>query len=146
MTIHKRARLTPLQRKDVWHKYHEEHMRVCDLMRQYSVTAPTIYKIIHRGRQHDFSLHKSINKRFRCLQYGIKRLASPRSGRANDFISQLAEAAGFPPKVDRQTREGLLAPNTLAVCYFVSKTKTRLCFRNSGRIVYAKRRREDSNL
>lgn len=75
MNIHKRARLTPIQRQEVWRKYHEERMRVCDLMRQYSVTAPTIYKIIHRGRQHDFSLHKSVNKRFRCLQYGIKRLA-----------------------------------------------------------------------
>jgi transposase InsO family protein len=75
MTIHKRARLTPLQRQEVWHKYHNEHTRVCDLMRQYSVTSPTIYKIIRRGRHRDFSLHKSINKRFRCLPYGLKRLA-----------------------------------------------------------------------
>ena len=75
MNIHKRARLTPIQRREIWRKYYEEHTRVCDLMRQYSVTAPTIYKIIHRGRQRDFSLHKSVNKRFRCLQYGIKRLA-----------------------------------------------------------------------
>ena len=75
MTIHKRARLTPLQRQEVWHKYHIGHIRICDLMRQYSVTSPTIYKILHRGRQRDFSLHKSINKRFRCLQYGLKRLA-----------------------------------------------------------------------
>lgn len=75
MTIHKRARLTPLQREEVWYKYHIGHIRICDLMRQYSVTSPTIYKIIHRGRQRDFSLHKSINKRFRCLEYGIKRLA-----------------------------------------------------------------------
>lgn len=75
MTIHKRARLTPLQRKEVWHKYHNEHIRICDLVRQYSVTSPTIYKILHQGRNHDFSLHKSTNKRFRCLEYGIKRLA-----------------------------------------------------------------------
>lgn len=75
MTIHKRARLTPLQRQEVWHKYHTEHVRVCDLMRQYSVTAPTIYKILHHGRQQDFSLHRSINKRFRCLEYGLKRLS-----------------------------------------------------------------------
>lgn len=75
MTIHKRARLTPLQRQEVWHKYHVQHVRVCDLMRQYSVTAPTIYKILHRGRQRDFSVHTSTNKRFRCIQYGLKRLA-----------------------------------------------------------------------
>ena len=75
MTIHKRARLTPLQRQEVWHKYHTEHRRICDLVRAYSVSSPTIYKILHRGRAHDFSLHVSANKRFRCLQYGLKRLA-----------------------------------------------------------------------
>lgn len=75
MTIHKRARLTPLQRKEIWDKYHTSRVRICDLVRQYSVTSPTIYKILHRGRLRDFSLHKSTNKRFRCLEYGIKRLA-----------------------------------------------------------------------
>lgn len=75
MTIHKRARLTPLQREEIWRKYHVEHVRICDLVRAYSVTSPTIYKILHRGRQHDFSVHQSTNKRFRCLQYGLKRLA-----------------------------------------------------------------------
>ena len=28
-----------------------------------------------RGRDKDFSIHKSINKRYRCLKYGLKRLA-----------------------------------------------------------------------
>ena len=75
MTIHKRARLTPIQRREIWYKYYTDHIRICDLVRQYSVTAPTIYKIIQRGRGRDFSLHKIINKRFRCLEYGMKRLA-----------------------------------------------------------------------
>ncbi|MBI4117603.1 MAG: hypothetical protein HY453_00775, partial [Parcubacteria group bacterium] len=49
MTIHKRTRLTPIQRKEVAALY-KAGTRVCDLMRKYSVTAPTIYKILHRAR------------------------------------------------------------------------------------------------
>lgn len=75
MVIHKRTRLTPLQREEVYRKYHDERVRVCDLAREYHVTPPTIYKIIHRGRMKDFTIHRSINKRFRCLKYGMKRLA-----------------------------------------------------------------------
>jgi transposase InsO family protein len=75
MTIHKRTRLTPIQRKEIYRLYHEEAVRICDLCRRFSVTAPTIYKILERGRQNDYSVHKSTNKRFRCLQYGLKRLS-----------------------------------------------------------------------
>jgi len=39
------------------------------------VSRPTIYRALERGRQKDFSVHKSINKRYRCLEYGLKRLA-----------------------------------------------------------------------
>jgi hypothetical protein len=49
--------------------------RICDLIRHYGVSAPTVYKIIHRGRLNDYSIHKSENKRFRCLEYGLKRLS-----------------------------------------------------------------------
>lgn len=75
MNIHKRARLTPIQRQEIYNKYYQENVRVCDLCRQYSVTSPTIYKILERGRKKDFSIHKSTNKRFQCLEYGLKRLA-----------------------------------------------------------------------
>lgn len=75
MVIHKKTRLTPVQREQVYKDYHQHHIRVCDLIRKYHVTAPTIYKILHRGRKKDFSIHRSINKRYQCLQYGIKRLA-----------------------------------------------------------------------
>ncbi len=75
MIIHKRARLTPIQRRAIFDNYYNQNLRICDLCRQYSVTSPTIYKILERGRQKDFSLHKSVNKKFRCLEYGLKRLA-----------------------------------------------------------------------
>ena len=75
MTIHKHTRLTPIQRKALASDYYQRHIRVCDLERSYHVSRPTIYKIIHRARDRDFSVHKSINKRFRCIEYGLKRLA-----------------------------------------------------------------------
>jgi len=31
--------------------------------------------MLERGRDKDFSIHKSINKRYRCLEYGLKRLS-----------------------------------------------------------------------
>lgn len=74
MTIHKRARLTPIKRREVFEKYRAGE-RICDLVRQYSVSRPTIYKIIYHGKYKDFTIHSSINKRFRCLEYGLKRLS-----------------------------------------------------------------------
>lgn len=74
MVIHKRARLTPLKRQEIFEKYHNGS-RICDLARKYLVSRPTIYLIVYRGKHKDFSLHKSVNKRFRCLEYGLKRLA-----------------------------------------------------------------------
>lgn len=75
MLIHKKTRLTPIQRKQLVDDYFQEHIRVCDLCRKYRVTAPTVYKIIHRSRDNDYSIHGSINKRFQCLEYGLKRLS-----------------------------------------------------------------------
>jgi len=75
MTIHKRTRLTPIQRKALADDYWRNKIRVCDLKRKYLVSAPTVYKIIHRARQNDYSIHPSTNKRFRCLEYGLKRLS-----------------------------------------------------------------------
>lgn len=75
MTIHKRVRLTPIQRQEIFNKYYRRNVRICDLCRQYSVSRPTIYRALERGRNKDFSVHKSVNKRFQCLKYGLKRLS-----------------------------------------------------------------------
>lgn len=75
MNIHKNTRLTPIQRKRLADDYLVNHTRICALVRKYCVTAPTIYKIIYRARDKDYTVHKSINKRFRCLEYGLKRLS-----------------------------------------------------------------------
>ena len=75
MVIHKRTRLTPIHREEIYRVYHGAGKKVSDLAKSYHVSRPTIYKIIRRGRQRDFSIHKSTNKRFCYLKYGIKRLS-----------------------------------------------------------------------
>jgi len=80
MVIHKRTRLTPLQRKEVYEDHYVHHIRKCDLARKYGVSRPTIDKILRRGKEKDFSIHRSANKRFRCLKYGIRRLAKIEKG------------------------------------------------------------------
>lgn len=64
MTIHPKTRLTLMQRKELAYDYWKNHLRVCDLIRKYQVSAPTVYKIIHRARDNNYSIHKSVHKRF----------------------------------------------------------------------------------
>lgn len=75
MTIHKWTKLTPVKRREIADKYFKVGVRICDLARDYQVSRNTIYNVIRRAKDKDFSVHKSINKRYRCLQYGLKRLA-----------------------------------------------------------------------
>jgi transposase InsO family protein len=75
MVIHKRTRLTPIQRREVYEAYHQKNQKVSELAASYHVSRPTIYKILQRGRKQDFTIHSSRNKRFACLRYGIKRLS-----------------------------------------------------------------------
>lgn len=67
--------MTPIQRKQLSNDYYQEHIRVCDLCRKYHISRPTVYRIIYRAKHKDYSVHKSVNKRFRCLEYGLKRLS-----------------------------------------------------------------------
>jgi len=74
MVVHKRVRLLPYQRKELAKDYYEAKLRKKDLMAKYGVSYPTVQKILTRARQDDFVPHKSINKRYQCLEYGLKRL------------------------------------------------------------------------
>jgi transposase InsO family protein len=75
MTIHKSTRLTPIQRKEIADRYFNKKVRIATLARDYRTSRNTIYNILNRARVKDYSIHKSTNKRYRCLKYGIKRLA-----------------------------------------------------------------------
>lgn len=73
MVIHKRTRLTPIQR--VYRVYYGEGKQVSEMDDADHVSRPTIYKILRRCRQRDFSFHNNKNKRFSCQKYGIKQLS-----------------------------------------------------------------------
>jgi len=75
MKIHKNTRLTPIQRKQLRNYYYQDGIRICDLCRKYQISRTTVYKILERSRNKDYSIHNSTNKRFRCLEYGLKRLS-----------------------------------------------------------------------
>lgn len=75
MTIHKFTKLTPVLRKEIADKYFKKNVRIAILAREYRVSRNTIYNTLKRARLNDFSVHKSINKRYRTVQYGLKRLA-----------------------------------------------------------------------
>lgn len=75
MKIHSLTKLTPVKRRQVYDDHYLRNQRICDLARKYLVSPSTIRKVLERGRLKDFSVHKSINKRFRTISYGLKRLA-----------------------------------------------------------------------
>src|SRR3989338_3142205 len=75
MKIHKSTRLLPSQRKELTARYFQKGVRIATLSRDYRVSRNSIYHILNRARSNDFSIHTSTNKRYRCLEYGLKRLA-----------------------------------------------------------------------
>jgi hypothetical protein len=44
-------------------------------MCKYGISFPTVQKILARARHGDFTVHRSVNHRYQCLEYGLKRLA-----------------------------------------------------------------------
>lgn len=74
MNIHKRIRLTPLARKEIWQHY-GGNWTIVALAREFRVSRPTIYKVIDRARKQEFGLRKSTNKRFLAAKFGMKRRA-----------------------------------------------------------------------
>ena len=75
MNMHRRIRLTPLDRQEIWRHYGTGSWTIVALAREFRVSRPTIYKVIHRARSQEFTPRKSTNKRFLQAKYGMKRLA-----------------------------------------------------------------------
>ena len=48
---------------------------VSSLAREYKITRKIVYRVIERARINDFNNHLSINKRFKTIQYGLKKLS-----------------------------------------------------------------------
>ena len=75
MHIHKHTKLTPSDRRWIWKLYTEEQQSVTFLSEYFHVSRPTIYKVIKRARLQEFIPRDSTNQRWRCLPYGVRRLA-----------------------------------------------------------------------
>jgi len=72
--LHKYTKLTPFQRQEIRRLYCN-WVKVHHLANQFNVSRLTIYKVIKRARNNDFTIHKSINHRYRTIYYGFIRLA-----------------------------------------------------------------------
>lgn len=75
MVVHKHTKLTPRMRKELAFDYYGNGMKKAVLMRKYGISFPTVQKILVRARHGDFSVHRSVNKRYQSLEYGLKRLS-----------------------------------------------------------------------
>jgi len=75
MNMHKRIRLTPHDRKEIWDSYRNDSVKVTHLAECYRVSRTTIYKVLARARKQEFKPRNSANERYRALKYGLKRLA-----------------------------------------------------------------------
>lgn len=75
MTLHKNTRLLPHQKVEIFNKYYQFHVRITTLAHEYHVSRVTIYKALRQIRAKQLAPLKSINKRYRSLKYGLKRLA-----------------------------------------------------------------------
>jgi len=75
MTVHKNTKLLPKQKLEIFKKYHSNNKKVTELASEYRVSRVTIYKILRQVRAKEYLPKKSINRRYRTLEYGIKRLA-----------------------------------------------------------------------
>lgn len=74
MVVHKHTRLTPWRRKQLSQDYYIRKYKKKYLMEKYGISYPTVQKILVRARHGDFTIHSSTNKRYQCLEYGLRRL------------------------------------------------------------------------
>jgi hypothetical protein len=55
MNIHKRTRLTLLDRQEIWQLYQTRLWKVVQLAKHFHVSRPTIYDVLKRARLQDLS-------------------------------------------------------------------------------------------
>lgn len=72
--MHKNTRLLPYMRRAIYTQW-QNGQSVMSLSREYKISRQRIYVVLERGRMGEFNNRKSINKRFRTIEYGLKRLS-----------------------------------------------------------------------
>jgi transposase InsO family protein len=71
--MHKHTKLPPAMRKEVYARWIGGRSQR-SLADEYHVDKRVIGRIVVRGRLQDFSVHDSTNKRYRTVEYGLKKL------------------------------------------------------------------------
>ena len=62
--MHKNTKITPVCRKEIYELW-RQGWKITILAREFRVTRPIIYKILKRAVWGDFSVHRSVNERFK---------------------------------------------------------------------------------
>ena len=75
MNTHKNQKLTLRNREEIWKLWQTGQWTKTALAQEWKVSWPTIHKVICRARKKEFVPRDSSNKRYRLVQYGIRRLA-----------------------------------------------------------------------
>lgn len=73
--MHKHTKLPPKIRQEVYTRWCRTHCSIRFLGREYHVDKNVIHKILLRGRLGDFTVHDSMNRRYRTMEYGLRRLS-----------------------------------------------------------------------
>lgn len=84
--MHKHTRLLPYQRREIFRRWAQGE-KVSTLSQQFFVSRPTVYKVVENGKLGIFENRKSMNKRYRAVYYGLRRL----SKREREIGKKLAE-------------------------------------------------------
>lgn len=67
--MHKNTKITSACRREIYELW-KQGRKITVLAQEFRVTRPVIYKILKRGVWNDFSVHKSINKRYKKVSCG----------------------------------------------------------------------------
>ena len=62
MNIHKRTRLLPYEREQIWELHSQQRNSVAFLAEFYNVSRPTVYKVLKRARLREFISRDSSKK------------------------------------------------------------------------------------
>ncbi|NTV55217.1 MAG: transposase family protein [Candidatus Moranbacteria bacterium] len=73
--MHKNTRLLPYMRKAAYEEW-KNGKSVSFLAREYKVTRKIVYRVLERARMGEFENRKSVNARFRTIEYGLRRLSA----------------------------------------------------------------------
>lgn len=75
--MHKNTKLLPYERREIFRSW-KLGRRIATLAREYKVTRKTIYETLRDAKLGLFENRRSVNERWRTVQYGLRRLEETR--------------------------------------------------------------------